>query len=237
MPLRDDGLYRGDGAFEVIRLYEGRPFALGDHLDRLQRSAAAIELEFDRGGAGARDRRAARRGGRRRRAAAPDRHPGRAADRRHRAAAAPRRDVATRHRHLLPDRDPQRGQVALLCRQHAGDRLAKAAGRRRGGAGPARRHGAGAADLLDLLGIAAGRAAHPALDAGVLESITRDRLVKALQVEEGAWPVADLRAAERGLPRLDHAGDPGGRRDRRDRALPRRRGLAPARRRRPSRRP
>ncbi len=48
VPLRDDGLYRGDGAFEVIRLYEGRPFALGDHLDRLERSAAAIELEFDR---------------------------------------------------------------------------------------------------------------------------------------------------------------------------------------------
>jgi branched-chain amino acid aminotransferase len=35
----------------------------------------------------------------------------------------------------------------------------------------------------------------PALDLGVLESITRDRLVKALHVEEGAWPVADLRAA------------------------------------------
>ena len=36
----------------------------------------------------------------------------------------------------------------------------------------------------------------PALDVGVLESITRDRLVKALEVEEGAWPVADPRAAE-----------------------------------------
>ena len=35
----------------------------------------------------------------------------------------------------------------------------------------------------------------PALDAGVLESITRDRLVRALSVEEGNWPVADLRAA------------------------------------------
>src|SRR6185295_2067309 len=48
VPLKDDGLYRGDGAFEVIRLYEGRPFALADHLNRLGRSAAAIELEFDR---------------------------------------------------------------------------------------------------------------------------------------------------------------------------------------------
>ena len=47
--LEDDGLYRGDGAFEVIRLYGGKPFALVDHLDRLERSAAAIELGFDRG--------------------------------------------------------------------------------------------------------------------------------------------------------------------------------------------
>ena len=47
MPLQDDGLYRGDGAFEVIRLYQGRPFAMADHLERLRRSAATIELEFD----------------------------------------------------------------------------------------------------------------------------------------------------------------------------------------------
>ncbi len=47
--LKDDGLYRGDGAFEVIRLYGGKTFALVDHLDRLQRSSAAIELSFDRG--------------------------------------------------------------------------------------------------------------------------------------------------------------------------------------------
>lgn len=47
IPLRDDGLYRGDGAFEVIRLYAGRPFALEDHLERLERSAAALELRYD----------------------------------------------------------------------------------------------------------------------------------------------------------------------------------------------
>jgi branched-chain amino acid aminotransferase len=46
--LKDDGLYRGDGAFEVIRLYAGRPFALDDHIARLERSAAALRLEFDR---------------------------------------------------------------------------------------------------------------------------------------------------------------------------------------------
>jgi branched-chain amino acid aminotransferase len=48
IPVTDDGLLRGDGAFEMIRLYAGKPFRLGDHLGRLERSAAAIELEFDR---------------------------------------------------------------------------------------------------------------------------------------------------------------------------------------------
>jgi branched-chain amino acid aminotransferase len=50
LPLPDDGLYRGDGVFEVIRLYAGRPFALDAHLDRLERSAAAIHLPLDRAG-------------------------------------------------------------------------------------------------------------------------------------------------------------------------------------------
>ena len=48
IPIKDDGLYRGDGVFEVIRLYGGRPFALADHLDRLERSAAAIDLDAQR---------------------------------------------------------------------------------------------------------------------------------------------------------------------------------------------
>lgn len=48
IPLPDDGLYRGDGVFEVVRMYQGRPFALREHLDRLERSAAAIELPVER---------------------------------------------------------------------------------------------------------------------------------------------------------------------------------------------
>lgn len=43
----DDGLLRGDGVFEAIKLYSGRPFRLREHLDRLARSARAIHLEFD----------------------------------------------------------------------------------------------------------------------------------------------------------------------------------------------
>ena len=45
--ILDDGVLRGDGAFEVIKLYAGEPFRLEDHYARLGRSAAAIELEFD----------------------------------------------------------------------------------------------------------------------------------------------------------------------------------------------
>ena len=48
IPLPDDGLYRGDGVFEVARLYSGRPFAMDEHWDRLERSAAAIGLQVDR---------------------------------------------------------------------------------------------------------------------------------------------------------------------------------------------
>jgi branched-chain amino acid aminotransferase len=48
LPLPDDGLYRGDGVFEVARLYGGKPFAMDEHWDRLERSAAKIGLEVDR---------------------------------------------------------------------------------------------------------------------------------------------------------------------------------------------
>lgn len=45
--ILDEGLLRGDGAFEVIKLYGGHPFRLDEHLARLARSAAAIELGYE----------------------------------------------------------------------------------------------------------------------------------------------------------------------------------------------
>ena len=47
IPATDEGLLRGDGAFEVIRVYDGRPFALEDHLRRLQRSAVSLRLPLE----------------------------------------------------------------------------------------------------------------------------------------------------------------------------------------------
>jgi branched-chain amino acid aminotransferase len=47
IPVTDEGLTRGDGAFEVIRLYGGRPFALEEHLVRLGVSCAGLRLDYD----------------------------------------------------------------------------------------------------------------------------------------------------------------------------------------------
>jgi len=51
VPATDPGLLRGDGVFEVVRVYAGRAFALADHLDRMERSHANLRL----GGAVPRD--------------------------------------------------------------------------------------------------------------------------------------------------------------------------------------
>ena len=47
IPITDEGLLRGDGVFEVVRLYEGRPYGMQEHLERMERSAAALRLPFD----------------------------------------------------------------------------------------------------------------------------------------------------------------------------------------------
>src|SRR5258708_7381991 len=47
IPATDEGLLRGDGIFEVVRVYDGRPFALEEHLRRLERSGANLRLGVD----------------------------------------------------------------------------------------------------------------------------------------------------------------------------------------------
>ncbi len=44
VPLEDRGYLLGDGVYEVTRVYNGRPFYLTAHLERLQRSADAIRI-------------------------------------------------------------------------------------------------------------------------------------------------------------------------------------------------
>ena len=195
VPLKDDGLYRGDGAFEVVRLYAGRPFALGEHLDRLGRSAATIELEFDRMALqreieallaefGAHDallRVLVTRGGRRI------------------AATEPLPDYGEQARVATVTYSPTVILNGVKSLSYAANMQATRL---------ARAQGADEAILVRPDGTVLepptssvfwvspqGEIRTPALDAGVLRSITRERLVAALEVEEGEWPVEDLRAA------------------------------------------
>jgi branched-chain amino acid aminotransferase len=193
--LKDDGLYRGDGAFEVIRLYSGKPFALVDHLDRLERSTAAIELAFDRaaleseigalleqaGPVEGQLRLIVTRGGRRIAATEP----------------------------IPPHGDTVSLQTVTYCPTvilNGVKSLSYAANMQ--ATRVAKGKGADEAVLVRPDGIVLepptssvfwvspeGALQTPALTDGVLESITRDRLVKALDVKEGSWNVDDLQAA------------------------------------------
>jgi branched-chain amino acid aminotransferase len=52
IPVADEGLLRGDGVFEVMRLYGGVPFARECHIERLAQSARNLRLELDVGAVG-----------------------------------------------------------------------------------------------------------------------------------------------------------------------------------------
>ncbi len=193
--LKDDAVYRGDGAFEVIRLYHGKPFAIGDHLDRLARSADAIELSFDRDAleaeigellraAGEVDgqlRLIVTRGGRRIAATEP---------------IPPHPETLTLSSVTYCPTVILNGVKSL---SYAANMQATRIARGRG---------ADEAVLVRPDGTVLepptssifwvspeGELRTPMLSDGVLESITRDRLVKALHVEQGSWPIDDLHTA------------------------------------------
>lgn len=196
IPATDDGLLRGDGVFEVIRLYEGRPFALGEHLDRLERSAATIELPVDRAAAeheigdllgefGARDgvlRIVITRGGRR-----------------------------ILFCETLPDW-PHTLPVALVTYapnviltgvksiSYAANMQATRIAESRGAEEAVLVRPDGVvleAPTSSVFWVSAqGELRTPALETGILESITRARIVHGLRVDEGEWNVEELRRAD-----------------------------------------
>jgi len=194
--ILDDGLLRGDGAFEVVKLYDGHPFRLGAHLDRLRRSADAIHLEFDgaaltaeiaallAAGEGAADgclRIVLTRGGRR--LLTLERLP--------EWAPSARVSLVT-----LSPNEILAGvkSISYAANMHA-TRLAVA-------------DGADEAVYVDAAGTvleaptssvfwtgADGVLRTPALDVGILDSITRAVVVDGLDVEQGRYPKHDLLSA------------------------------------------
>jgi branched-chain amino acid aminotransferase len=195
LPLPDDGLYRGDGVFEVIRLYGGQPFTLAAHLDRLERSAAAIDLPVDRD---------------------LIEHELPPLLERHGDADGQLRIVLTRagHRLLITEELPPRGATVRLssvtyspsvildgvksisyAANMQATRIAQA-------------HGTDEALLVRPDGIVleaptsaifwakpSGALRTPSLESGILDSITRAQIVRALEVEEGQFEIDDARAA------------------------------------------
>jgi branched-chain amino acid aminotransferase len=199
IPPADDGLLRGDGVFEVIRLYAGKPFALGDHLDRIERSAEALELPIDRG--------------------ALEREVGPLLER-FGEDEGQLRIVCTRggRRLLFTEPLPSQGEtIALATVRYSPSviltgvkSLSYAANMQ--ATRLAQGRGADEAVLIrpDDIVLEAPTSAifwvsadgvlrTPSIDTGILESITRARVVRELQVEEGAFPVDDLLAAHEGF--------------------------------------
>lgn len=195
IPATDDGLLRGDGAFEVIRLYEGRPFALADHLDRLERSSAAIELDADRaaleheigdllGEFGARDgalRIVLTRGGRRLLL----------------CETLPEWDATISVATVTYA--PSVILTGVKSISYAANMQATRIAETRGAAEAILIRPDGVvleAPTSSVFWVSAeGGLRTPALDTGILESITRSRVARELHVEEGAWPLDDLLGA------------------------------------------
>ncbi|MDQ6605796.1 MAG: aminotransferase class IV [Actinomycetota bacterium] len=198
IPATDEGLIRGDGAFDAFRLYRGRPFARSAHLDRLERSCGALELDCPRAEierdldvlvaqAGARDaavRVILTRGG-------------------HRLCLLESLgDPAElgRPARLLPvTYDPSVLLNGVKSLSYAANMLAS----RR-----ARRHGYDEALLVrsdgvvlegptcSIFWVSGGCLRTPALETGVLASITRRLLIEGAVVEEGAFALEDLLGAQ-----------------------------------------
>ena len=182
IPAADDGLLRGDGVFEVIRVYRGRPFALGEHLDRLERSASAIDLPVDReafeseiaallaefGASDAQLRLVATRGGRR--LAFTENLPPYAAKERIRVLT-----IVAANMKAIRMAEGRGADDAILVRPDGVVLEAPTS------------------SVFWTTGD--DRLRTPSLEVGILASITRDRLVRELDVEEGSFPVDDLEGA------------------------------------------
>jgi branched-chain amino acid aminotransferase len=179
----------------VIRLYRGRPFALAAHLDRIERSGAAIELPVEREAIEVELEPLLAEFG-------PD--------------DGQLRIVLTRagRRILLTEELPERGEAVRLATVTYSTSVILT-GVKSLSYGPnmqatriAQRQGADEAVLVRPDGVVMeaptsavfwvspqGMLRTPSLDTGILDSITRAQIVRELEVEEGEFDADDLREA------------------------------------------
>src|SRR5918998_3054540 len=192
IPVSDEGLLRGDGGFEVLRVYGGRPFALDDHFARLAHTCAGLRIDVDLDALRAEARAVVTepesllrlvvtRGGRRI------------------AIAEPLPERPPTARVATVTYAPTRVLNGLKTLSYAANMLA---GRL------AKEQGADEALLVTPHGrvlegptwtffwVAAGRLHTPPLSDGILDSITRRRLLDECDVTEAPCTLDDVRAAE-----------------------------------------
>jgi branched-chain amino acid aminotransferase len=195
IPVSDEGLLRGDGAFEVIRLYRGRPFALEDHYARLERTCAGLRLPLDtdvlraevtallaaHGDADALLRLVLTRGGRR--IAIIEALPGRPASQ----SVATVTYAPTRVLDTLKTLSYGANMLAgRMAREAGADEALFVTPHGRVLEGP----------TWTLFWAKRGRLYTPPLEHGILHSITRGRLVRAGHGEERLTTLDDLRGAD-----------------------------------------
>jgi branched-chain amino acid aminotransferase len=192
IPVTDEGLLRGDGGFEVLRVYGGRPYAFEEHIARLAHTCAGLRIDADLDALRAEARAVLRepdcllrlvvtRGGRRIAIAEP----------------LPQRPETARV--VTITYAPTRVLNGLKTLSYAANMLA---GRL------AKEQGADEALLVTPHGrvlegptwtffwVAAGRLHTPPLSDGILDSITRRRLLEECDVTEANCTLDDVRAAE-----------------------------------------
>jgi len=198
IPATDDGLIRGDGAFDAFPVVDGRTFARAAHLDRLERSCTALALDCPREQIESDiDQLLAR---------AP-------------AGYAVVRVVLTRGGHricrLESRGDPEEliKPVRLLPITYDPSRLLDGVKSLSYGANMLASRRALAAGYDEALMVRAdgtvlegptcsifwvrdGRLQTPALDTGILASITRRVIIEAMAVEEGSFPLEHVIGAE-----------------------------------------
>jgi branched-chain amino acid aminotransferase len=198
IPATDDGLIRGDGAFDAFMVRDGRPWARREHLDRLERSCAALQLACPRAeleadidllltaapAGEAVVRVILTRGGRRL----------------CRLETRGDTDALTRPVRLLPVvYDPSVLLNGVKTLSYAANMLAS---RRATAAGYdeallVRSDGTVLeGPTCSIFWVRAGRLRTPALGTGILASITRRVILDSLSVEEGAYSFEDVVAAE-----------------------------------------
>jgi branched-chain amino acid aminotransferase len=194
--IADEGFLRGDGAFEVLRLYGGKPFALDDHLKRLGHSADGIFLDWNRAdfereieallaANGLADeclRLVITRGGRR--IAIIEQAP------------EFRHDLTLQSVTYEPTVVLTGLKTLSYCANMTASRIAQSRGAKE--ALFVARDGKVMEAPTSTIFWASGDGAicTPRLDTGILASITRDRIMKLVPVEEGEYELGDLLEAD-----------------------------------------